>query len=121
MSETTVYTKEEFKEAIKAKVSKINLEDDALKYYKAVRRLKSLGKFGIALGIGGLALIPLAGPAPSAYTFGLIASAAASESLQAAALIAFISFMGISLIYAIFSQYSEIEANGFGISLKLKK
>lgn len=135
MSKIVVSTKEEFKTAVKNKANEIILTGDALKYYKVIKRLKTGTKWGIPLIVGSVLLIPLTGggsavlgalgTAKSVGQVGLVAAAATTAAtevgLSTAAIITFISFMGASLLYAIFSKYSEVEMNGMGFGLKLKK
>jgi len=134
MARAIVSTKEEFKEAVKAKVDEIALTGDALKYYKAVKKLKASAKWGLPLLIGSILLIPVTGGGSAALgalgagTFGrtAVATAAATTAatevgLPLVALYTFLAFFGITLLVALFSNYQEIHITGMGMGLKLKK
>lgn len=126
MSQVVVTTKEQLKRAVQNKEEDILLQGEVLKYYKAASKLKTVGKISLGIAVAGAVAAPftvgLSGLA-TLGAMGAVATAAASVSLSTAALITFIVFMGVGLLFAIFNDYEEIEveAGPKGIKLKLKK
>lgn len=123
MSQVVVTTKEQLKRAVKNKEEDILIQGDVLKYYKAASKLKTVGKFSLGIAIAGVAAVPFTGGLSSIGTMGVVAAAATSASLSTTALITFIVFMGVGLLFAIFNDYEEIETEAGlrGVKLKLKK
>ena len=128
MSQVVVTTKEQLKRAVQNKEEDILLQGEVLKYYKAASKLKTVGKISLGIAVAGAVAAPftvgLSGLA-TLGAMGAVATAAASVSLSTAALITFIVFMGVGLLFAIFNDYEEVEveveAGPKGIKLKLKK
>ena len=126
MSQVVVTTKEQLKRAVQNKEEDILLQGEVLKYYKAASKLKTVGKISLGIAVAGAVAAPftvgLSGWA-TLGAMGAVATAAASVSLSTAALITFIVFMGVGLLFAIFNDYEEVEveAGPKGIKLKLKK
>lgn len=126
MSQVVVTTKEQLKRAVQNKEEDILLQGEVLKYYKAASKLKTVGKISLGIAVAGAVAAPftvgLSGLA-TLGAMGAVATAAASVSLSTAALITFIVFMGVGLLFAIFNDYEEVEAEAGpkGIKLKLKK
>lgn len=123
MSQLVVTTKEELKRAVKNKEDDILIQGEVLKYYKAASKLKKVGKISLGIAVAGVVAAPFTGGLSSVGTMGVVAAAATSASLSTTALITFIVFMGVGLLFAIFSDYEEIEAEAGsrGVKLKLKK
>lgn len=129
MAQVKVTTKEQLKTALKAKEKDILIQGDALKLYKTVSKLKTMGKFGAAVAIGGIAAIPFTGGASSILTAGAVTTtlgltatgAGVGTMVTSAAATTFIAFMGVSLLVSMFKNYKEIEVSGMGINLKFKK
>jgi len=123
MSQVVVTTKEQLKRAVQSKEEDILIKGDVLKYYKAASKLKTVGKISLTIAVAGIAAVPFTGGLSTIGTMGVVAAAASSVSLSTTALITFIVFMGVGLLFAIFSDYEEIETEAGikGIKLKLKK
>ncbi|OTG70063.1 hypothetical protein B9T38_13670 [Acinetobacter sp. ANC 4218] len=126
MSQVVVTTKEQLKRAVQNKEEDILLQGEVLKYYKAASKLKTVGKISLGIAVAGAVAAPFTAGFSGLATLGAmgaVATAAASVSLSTAALITFIVFMGVGLLFAIFNDYEEIEveAGPKGIKLKLKK
>ena len=126
MTQVTVTTKEQLKKAVQNKEEDILLQGEVLRYYKAASKLKTVGKVSLGIAIAGAAAIPFTGGLSSLATIGTmgaVAASASTASLTTPALVAFIVFMGVGLLFAIFKDYEEIETEvgPKGIKLKLKK
>jgi len=123
MSQLVVTTKEQLKRAVKNKEDDILIQGEVLKYYKAASKLKKVGKISLGIAVAGVVAAPFTGGLSTVGTMGVVAAAATSASLSTTALITFIVFMGVGLLFAIFSDYEEIETEAGlkGIKLKLKK
>lgn len=123
MSQVVVTTKEQLKRAVQSKEEDILIQGDVLKYYKAASKLKTVGKISLAIAVAGVVAVPFTGGLSTIGTMGVVAAAASSVSLSTTALITFIVFMGVGLLFAIFSDYEEIETEAGikGIKLKLKR
>ena len=123
MSQVVVTTKEQLKRAVKNKEEVILLQGEVLKYYKAASKLKTVGKVSLGIAIAGAMAMPFTGGlsgVAAVGAMGAVAGAAASMSLSTAALITFIAFIGVGLLFAIFKDYDEIEVEGFGVKLNLR-
>ena len=123
MSQVVVTTKEQLKRVVKNKEEDILLQGEVLKYYKAASKLRTVGKVSLGIAVAGAMAMPFTGGLSGVATvgaMGAVAGAAASMSLSTAALITFIAFIGVGLLFAIFKDYDDIEIEGCGIKLKLK-
>ncbi|MFW2082861.1 hypothetical protein ACNPQK_18040 [Acinetobacter guillouiae] len=124
MTQVIVTTKEQLKKAVQNKEEDILLQGEVLKYYKAASKLKTVGKVSLGIAVAGAVAAPFTAGLSGVATvgaLGAVAAAATSVSISSAALIAFIVFIGVGLLFAIFKEYEEIEIDGMGIKLKLKK
>lgn len=124
MAQIIVTTKEQLKRAVQDGEEDILLQGEVVKYYKAASKLKTVGKFSLGIAVAGAMAVPFTGGLSGVATIGAmsaVAGAAASVSLSTIALITFIAFIGVGLLFAIFNDYEEVEVEGLGIKLKLKK
>ena len=98
-----IETKEEFRKAIENKVPEFAVVGDLKTEIKKTEKLKMMSKWAITTLAAGLAAAPFTGG-----TSGLLAGAAATSTLGAAA-IAAIALIGVTTLMAFHQDYDQIE------------
>ncbi|HHX2519732.1 TPA: hypothetical protein ACU8BS_000108 [Neisseria subflava] len=100
-----VETKEEFKKAVENKVPEFVVVGDLKAEIKKTEKLKTMSKWAITALVAGLAATPFTGG-----TSGLLAGAAATSTLGAAAITA-IALIGVTVLIAFYQDYDYVESS----------
>ena len=119
-----VNTKEELKQAMNDKYDEIIVNGELAKKLNKAKKINKLSK--VTLGIliaaltAGIATAPITGGASLGASFITAAPIAALTGTDIAVIIA-VSFIGVTLVIAVFKDYDDVEFSTNPLKLKLKR